>query len=390
MEPGIIAAKLMAYVIDGVDPDFEKGINIDHGALFKFSKSHSVDNVVGLALEKLNMMPEQYRQAYSKARKISLVREATQEMETQELCGELERLGAKYMLLKGSVMKHLYPTPDLRSMCDVDILYDTAFADSLGSLMEEHGYELYESSGTDGVNLSYIKKPFMNIEFHGVLMDRDVPLYNAYFGEDFEHTVPDEGCRVKYSDEDFFVFMAAHLAKHYFNGGTGIRSLADIWLYLRKKPELDMPKIKSKLRQIELDEFTDIIIGVNGVLFDGNAPTPEQSEIIDYIFHSGTYGISDHKAENSMEGKSKAGFLLQRLFPGRAFMAVNYPAVQKCVLLLPLFWIARLLKILIKKDYKGSDVSMVMNLSESRLDARKIPGKPVVDYNYNRKEDKAK
>ncbi len=388
MEPGVIAARLMAYVIDGVGPDFEEGVSIDHEALFKFSKSHSIDNVIGLALEKLNMMPEHCREAYSKARKISLVREATQEIETQELCGELERLGIKHMLLKGSVMKHLYPTPDLRSMCDVDILYDRSFADRLGPLMEEHGYELYEKTGTDGVNLSYIKKPFMNIEFHGVLMDRDVPLYNSYFGENFEHTVADEGCRVKYPDEDFFVFMAAHLAKHYFNGGTGLRSLADIWLYLRKKPELDMAKIKAKLRQIELDEFIDIIIGVNGVLFDGKEPSAEQSEIIDYIFHSGTYGTVEHKAENNMANESKSRFLLRRLFPDRAFMGINYPAVKKCALLLPLFWVVRLLKILFKKDYKNSDVGMIMNLSASRLDARKIPGKPEVDYNYNRKEDK--
>ncbi len=376
MEAGIVAAKLLAYVIDDVDPQLESDISIDHGALFRFAKSHSIDNIVGLALEKLNMMPEQYRQAYSKVRKISLIREATQEIETQELCAEFERLGIKYMLLKGSVMKHLYPTPDLRSMCDVDILYDTAFADKLTPLMEEHGYELHEASGTGGINLSYLKKPFMNIEFHGVLMDRDIPLYNAYFGENFEHTVPDEGCRVKYPDEDFFVFMVAHLAKHYFIGGTGLRSLADIWLYLRKKPELDMSKVKSKLRQIRLDEFTDIIIGVNGVLFDGNEPTVLQSEVIDYIFHSGTYGTVDQKAEDNMQGRSKSGFLLHRLFPDRDFMAINYPAVRKCVLLLPFFWVIRLAKILFRKDYKRSDVSMVMRLTDSQLDARKIPGRP--------------
>ena len=388
MEAGLTAARLVAYVIDGAEPDRNLVAQTDMKALYEFSKSHSVDNIVCIALEKLNMMPEQYRQAYTRGYKVSLVREATQEIETQELCGELERLGIKHMLLKGSVMKHLYPTPDLRSMCDVDILYDRAFKDSLGTIMEEHGYELKEMSGTDGVNISYIKKPFMNIEFHGVLMDKDIPLYNAYFGENFEHTVPDEECRVKYPDEDFFVFMLAHLAKHYFNGGTGLRSLADIWLYLRSKPELDMAAIRSKLREIELDEFTDIIIGVNGVLFDGNEPTAQQSEIIDYIFHSGTYGTVSHRSVDNMEGKSKSRFLFARLFPNIDFMAINYPAVRKCAALLPLFWVVRLLKVLLKKDYVQSDVSMVMSLSGSQLDARKIPGKPDADNNYNRKDEK--
>lgn len=377
MEPGIVAAKLMAYVIDGVDLQTHTDMSIDHDALFGFAKAHSIDNVIGLALEKLNMMPPQYRQAYSKAYKVSLMREATQEIETQEICAELERLGIKHMLLKGSVMKHLYPTPDLRSMCDVDILYDTAFADKLTPLMEELGYELSESSGTGGINRSYIRKPFMNIEFHGVLMDKDIPLYNAYFGERFEHTVPDEGFRVKYPDEDFFVFMMAHLAKHYFNGGTGLRSLADIWLYLRKKPQLDMAAIKSKLRQIKLDEFTDIIIGVNGVLFDGKEPTAQQSEVIDYIFHSGTYGTAKHKSADGMQGDSKIRFLFRRLFPNKDFMAINYPTVRKCAVLLPLFWFVRLLKVLFRKDYLHSDVSMVMSLTDSQLDARKISGRPM-------------
>ena len=223
----------------------------------------------------------------------------------------------------------------------------------------------------------------MNIEFHGVLMDKDIPLYNSYFGNNFEHTVTDGDFRVKYPDEDFFIFMVAHLAKHYFNGGTGIRSLADIWLYLRKKPELDTDKVRVKLREIELDEFLDIIIGVNGVLFEGKEPTDLQSEVIDYIFHSGTYGTKAHKDTDNMEGSGKLKFLLRRLFPGKEFMAINYPAVGKCALLLPLFWIIRLFRVLFKKEYKNSDVSAVMALDSSLIDARKIPGKPEVDRNYN-------
>ncbi len=376
MEVGVIAARLIAYVIDGVEPDFENNLQIDHDLLYSFSKSHSVDNIVGVALKKLNMMPPQYEQAYEKAYKISLAREATQEFETQDITEEFERRGIKYMLLKGSVMKHLYPSPELRSMCDVDILYDTAHFDELEEIMTERGYELKEASGTDGVNVSYIRKPFMNFEFHGVLMDTDIPLYNAYFGNNFEHTVADEGFRVKYPDEDFFVFMMAHLAKHYFHGGTGLRSLADIWLFLRKKTQLDMTAVYEKLKKIKLDEFTDIIIGVNGVLFDGNEPTAQQSDIIDYIFHSGTYGTQQHRTADGIKDISKKQYLLRRLFPDREFMSINYPSVKKCALLLPIFWIVRLISVAFKKGYKGSDVDMVLNLEKSSLDARKIPGCP--------------
>ncbi len=383
MEAGLIAARLMAFATDGVDPGLDKNSEIDHEELFGFARSHSIANVICVALEKLNMMPPQYASEYNRLYKTGLIREATQEVETQDISEELCSRGIKHMLLKGSVMKYLYPSPDLRSMCDVDILYDTAHKAELEEIMTERGYTLADASGTDKVNLSYIKKPFMNIEFHGVLMDKNVPLYNSYFGTGFEHTVPEGDFRAKYPDEDFFVFMAAHLAKHYFNGGTGLRSLADIWLYLRKKPELDMDKVMAKLKEIELDEFINIIIGVNGVLFEGKEPTALHSEVIDYIFHSGTYGTQAHKSTDNMEGSGKFTFLLRRLFPDKNFMAINYPAVGKCALLLPLFWVIRLFRVLFKKEYKNSDVSMVMTLDSSQLDARKIPGKPEVDYNYD-------
>ncbi len=376
MSIGIAASRLMAYATDGIPFEKELLDGVDYEQLFKFSKAHSVANLVGYALKKLNMLPEEYAAPFTKELKLSMVREATQELETQEIAAELEKRSIRYMILKGSVMKHLYPLPYLRSMCDVDIQYDTAFKNQLDDFMPELGYEKAEVSGTDGINISYLKRPFMYIEFHGALMDKDVPLYNEYFGTDFQRTVPVRGCEVKYSDEDFFVFMAAHLAKHYFLGGSGLRSLLDIWLYLRKKPQLNREYVFKELKKIKLDEFMKIMLSVNEVLFEGAKPTQRQRSIISYIFSSGTYGTASNSSAEAIKSQSKSSFLKERLFPSRDFMAINYPAVKKCVLLLPLFWIVRLISVFLKKGYKGSDVDMVMNVDASQIDARKIPGNP--------------
>ncbi len=376
MNTGLIASRLFAFAADGVPCDFLKNESIDYNALYKFSKAHSIANTVGYALEKLNMLPEEYAAAFRNEIKIGLAREATQEFELEEISAQLESRGIKYMPLKGSVMKHLYPRPDLRSMCDLDIQYDTAHKAELDEIMLPLGYEVAEVSGTDGVNIAYRKKPFMYIEFHGVLMDTDIPLYNGYFGTDFERTVPNGGHRVKYKDEDFFVFMAAHLAKHYYLGGTGLRSLADIWLFLRKKPELDKEYIFAELKKIRLDEFIKIIIGINAVLFEGRQPDEKEKSVIGYILGSGTYGTAENSYAENVKNQSKLKYLLKRFFPDREFMAINYPAVKKCVLLLPLFWAVRLVSTFIKKGYKGSDVDTVMNVSTTQIDARKIPGNP--------------
>ncbi len=376
METGLLASKLLAYAADGAE--FENGLPeiIDYERLYRFAKNHSVVNIICYALMKLNKLPQEYAAAFQKELKIGRAREATQEIETQEIVQELEQRGIRYMLLKGSVLKNLYPRPDLRSMCDVDIQYDTAHKCELDSFMLERGYEKAEVSGTDGVNISYLRKPYMNIEFHGVLMDTDIPLYNSYFGNNFERTVPARGCEVKYTDEDFFVFMAAHLAKHYFLGGSGVRSLLDIWLYMRKKPQLDVEYIFEELKKIKLDEFIRIMLGINSVLFDSAKPTPQQESVIEYIFNSGTYGTQKNRASESVKEKSKLSYALKRFFPDREFMAINYPIVKKCVLLLPLMWIIRLVTVFFKSGYKGSDVDTVMNVTDAQTDARKIPGNP--------------
>ncbi len=377
MNTGLIASRLFAFAADGVPCEELKNEQIDYSVLYKFSKAHSIVNTVCYALEKLNMLPEEYAAPFVRELKMGRAREAMQELELEEISAQLESRGIKHMPLKGSVMKHLYPRPDLRSMCDLDIQYDTSRKAELDEIMLPMGYTVAEVSGTDGVNISYSKKPFVYIEFHGVLMDTDIPLYNSYFGTDFERTVPDGGCRVKYTDEDFFVFMAAHLAKHYFLGGTGLRSLADIWLFLRKKPDLNMNYVFGELKKIRLDEFIKIIIDVNKVLFDGKVPDETQKSVINYILGSGTYGTMENRSAENVKNQSKLKYLLERLFPDRKFMAINYPLVSKCVLLLPFFWAIRLVSTFFKKGYKGSDVDIVMNVSTAQIDARKIPGNPL-------------
>ena len=138
-----------------------------------------------------------------------------------------------------------------------------------------------------------------------------------------------------------------------------------------------MNYIFEELKKIRLDEFIKIIIGVNEVLFDGKAPDETQKSVISYILGSGTYGTTENRSAENVKNQSKLKYLLGRLFPDRRFMAINYPVVKKCVLLLPLFWIIRLVSTFIKKGYKGSDVDVVMNVSSAQIDARKIPGNPL-------------
>ena len=61
----------------------------------------------------------------------------------------------------------------------------------------------------------------------------------------------EEGNRFGYrfSDEDFYLFLTAHEYKHYSWGGTGLRSLMDVYVYLKNlEGRLDWNYIKEEIR----------------------------------------------------------------------------------------------------------------------------------------------
>ena len=376
MEIGYTAAALIGSVLGGsiALPTEE----IDCGALYRFAREHSIVPLIAYALKKNDLLPPEQKSRFANDLHVAMVTEATQEFYLQTLSEAFREKNIKFMPLKGCVMKHLYPQPFLRTMCDIDIQYDVARKDEVNEILLAKGLSFEEASGTDGVNISYRKPPYLHVEMHGVLMDADVPLYNRYFGWNFERTVPKNGSEVMFGDEDFFVFMTAHLAKHYFGGGTGLRSVADLWLYLKKKPNLDIHYIYEELKKIELDRFLKIILDAADVLFDGKPADDTIQAVCSYIFDSKTYGTTEHNATRRADSSNRGEYLKKRLFPDAEFMAINYPAVKKCRLLLPLFWLIRLLTVLFTGRGKNNDVTLVLSTDKRTLDARNIPGKPTI------------
>lgn len=373
MNSGLTAARLVAYAL--ADVPLPKEIEpIDHKALFEFSQKHSISALIGYALEKADLLPPAVSKVYLKQRKLALVKYATQEQELCKITAHLRAHNIKYMLLKGSVLKHLYPAPELRSMCDIDIQYDRAHLPQLKEIMLPLGYSLAEASGTDNANESYSKAPFMYIEFHGWLYDKNLPLYCDYFGNDFRRTVPVDGCEVKYSDEDFLVFLLAHFAKHYFLGGIGLRSLADVWLYFKKKA-LDLDYVFTQLKAIKLDEFTRIILKAANAVFEGEAAAGLE-DVIDYCLHSGTYGTVERIATMNAVDESRLAYTLKRVFPKKEFMTQKYPIISKHPLLLAPMWAVRLAEVTFSGAFAKSDVAKVIGADKAQLDARKISGNP--------------
>lgn len=150
----------------------------------------------------------------------------------QHLCGN----GVKVIPLKGCVIKEFFSTPNLRSMSDIDLLYEGVTSKELAGLMEELGYST-ESLET-GCHDTFSKRPAMNVELHRELVPEDSP-YRPALENMFERAVPNETIQglFQMTPEDLYIHALVHAAKHFKGSGLGIRPVCDIYMLERKLGE---------------------------------------------------------------------------------------------------------------------------------------------------------
>ncbi|NLB37104.1 MAG: nucleotidyltransferase family protein [Clostridiales bacterium] len=322
------------------------------GELLELANKHSVANIVYYPLNQADFAIEQSVMAgFREARNKAVSREAHQELEKEQIAQRLEEHSIRFIFLKGSIMKELYPRVDMRTMADIDILIEKSNAPAVRDILLSLGYEhRLDCSLHD----TYYKRPVMNVEIHKQMMDASFEIVNSYFGNGFDRASLIKGHEFRYclSKEDFYIFLIAHTAKHFYGTGTGIRSILDIYIYLCAYEKLlDWFKISEALKKLELLNFANDISAISKLWFGGEKPARGFEKMEEYIISNGTYGKSENEISNRFiahYGDSK--FLLIRklryfvstAFPGIKYMSVNYPALEKAPVLLPTFWVARL------------------------------------------------
>ncbi len=268
-----------------------------------------------------------------------------QQAEMEDIFKKLEDKNIEFLPLKGAIMKKLYPTPDMRLMSDVDVLIKEEQYDKIVEILKESGYEYEVESDHELV----WKKSTLCLELHKYL----VPTYNKdfyeYYGNGWKTATRCEGTHYYMSDEDFFIYMFLHFSKHYRDSGIGIRHIVDIWVCL-KNCNLDMAYVEGELKKLSLYDFYVNIKKTLSVWFEGGEETPETELITQWIFESGVYGTSENNAvsrairkEEEQGDTSKANTYFRAFFPRYTSMCRLYPVLKKAPVLLPVFWIWRLL-----------------------------------------------
>lgn len=280
-----------------------------------------------------------------------------------------------YLPLKGTVLKELYPKPEMRSMGDADILIKTEQYDKIKAVMQKLGYtEIVESDHEFIWN-----KQNVHIELHKRLIPSYNKDYYEYFGYGWQLAIESENgtTEFKMSDEDQMIFLFTHFAKHYRNSGIGIRHIVDLWVYRQNKTKLNEDYIERELKKLQLNDFYVNILKTLEVWFGDGQDNDKTDLITQIIFNSGVYGTHETRVLSNAYKKTISGenvknvritaFLKTAFLPYK-FMADKYPVLKKIPILLPIMWVVRFFDILIfKRDKIKTQINDFETSSAERI-----------------------
>ena len=292
----------------------------------------------------------------------SVMLSAVQLARSQAFCGVYSKLfksGLHPVILKGEAIRALYPEPYARSSVDEDLYITPDEYQPLAEALTALGFELVDSDGSDKHWVN--KRMSLYFEVHTSLFPEG-EAYSAWNEvidpSPFERELNSQKAYTL-SNEDGFVFLIFHTAKHFIYSGFGIRHLADIALYLKHyQNEIDSELVKSKLCRSGTAEFADDIIALINALFGLEIPciikkSGVNSALLTDILESGTLGMGTEERRLSagvtsarFKNKSALSFLKQALFPPPKRLRDKYPFCKKHPILLPAAWFMRLFEYL--------------------------------------------
>ncbi len=260
----------------------------------------------------------------------------------------LEAAGVRHMPLKGLVLKPLYPYPEWRCMGDVDILISSADKERATEVLSAMGC----TAGVESDHECHFRtREGVHIELHKSLVPTyDTDLY-AYFSDGFSRARLSEGRQygMTLSDEDTYIYLVAHMAKHYRAGGVGVRYAVDLYVF-RTSCAMDEGYLARELDTLGLGVFEACVRRLSLWWFEGQAADAAVLRMNRFLFSGGVFGDAG-RAELSLGARlSETGREARRarlgrlLFPSYATLRRQGHSGGRWRL--PLWWSARWWKLL--------------------------------------------
>lgn len=315
-------------------------------SFLRLARSHSLLPLVCDGIRKTpgawEQLPQDVQVHLDGAYMQAIYRDSQQEYTHQQLMEKLTAAQIPHIFLKGSVLKHDYPVPALRTMTDLDILVYAKDFGKIAIIAQDLGGRAIEG---DGNHRNYMFPGNVAVEFHPNLLHHATPVGTGINpGWQYTKDMPDVMSK-ELTEEGFYLNTICHLANHFVAGGVGVRFVLDVWVnrYLRR-PEANRAFVEAELTRFGLLDFALKIEQLADAWFGDDPMTPLLEELGEYILTSGSHGIEDRAMLNALSlspGGSRMSALWKKAFYPKAELEDRFPWCKGKPLLLPAAWCAR-------------------------------------------------
>ena len=334
----------------------------DWQMVYNLAKVHSLVGIFYLAGKDTDLPKDVLEKAKADF-EVEVMQQALQDYHAENLFKKFRAAGIPFLPLKGYYTRRLYPNPEARSSCDLDVFYDVAKRAEVKKIFEEEGFSFAIENATheEWVNGKVI------VEMHYALVGQE-PKFDKYYQDVWARLQVKEGTEYVFSKEDEYVYFLVHAAKHFCGGGIGVKAVIDNYLY-HKKVSFDKACLQEQLRTFGLEKFAACLDELSDAWFGGKEEREEIAFLGDFVLSSSAYGTRRNlalSADASSVGAAKRSRLFSAIFPCYRNMKSWYPVLKKAPFLLPFVWVYRWFEVLftrrksfakIAKDMKGIDES---------------------------------
>ena len=312
--------------------------------VFLAARTRGIENIVAYGMaDKKDEMPPEVWALFEKSIYRAMAQEVEQEKALSMLLSALSEKEIPHMILKGYVLKALYPSTDMRYMGDIDILLPPCHSEAARKILQGMGFRINFENMRE---LNAVNDRGVDLEIHLDMVSPDYADWHAYYEDIWERAIKGEGYAYSLSDEDYFIYHIVHLTKHYKGTGIGPRVFLDVFLYLSKKREsLDFSYLEKELTKLGLWAFAKNVIALSEMWFGEGERTPLLSDMEKYVLASNLYGSEAHAAAHLAVREIKSGKVrtaLRMAFPSLHTMSILYPVLRTKKYLLWFYYIKRL------------------------------------------------
>ena len=343
-------------------------------SLYGLSKSHDMAHIVSAELDAQGLLKngDEISEKFRKQHMIAIFRYERINYELEEICTALENAKIQFIPLKGSIIRKYYPEPWMRTSCDIDVLVRPEDLDrAIKCIQDDLGYDV-EGKGSHDVSM--FSSSGVHVELHYDLVEEDIVnncceiLKNAW---DYAAPISEESYRCNFSDAMFYFYHIAHMAKHFENGGCGVRPLLDLWI-LDKQEGYDAVVRDTLLESGALLKFTTAARSLASVWFDGTEHTETTAQMEQYLLFGGVYGNMENRVAIQQHKKGgKFKYIVSRIFLPYSTIKFHYPILQKHRWLTPVMQVRRWFKLIFRGGLKRSmnEINVNAKMSDDKKES---------------------